>query len=156
MVRKGRDCDKGKLGSICWKDLMILIAGVGLGVGSWFNDNLGRVVDYGSFTLFWWDLWLEGGHLCVRFRLVFDLAENKLLTIEEISDLGWEVEENCGNGDNSCWLRECDELLTSIILQDDVTDKWLRHLELAKYTRLTKSIIYCYTGELSELGTNII
>lgn len=50
---------------------MILCADVGIKAGSWFDDNLRRVVDNESSTLFLWNAWLEGLPLRVRFRHFF-------------------------------------------------------------------------------------
>lgn len=78
---------------------------------------------------FWWDLLLEGGPLSVRFRRLFDLAENKLSSVADTRSLGWEVGMKVWK-----WRRrllaweeeyvwEHSEMLTSIVLQEDVNDR---------------------------------
>jgi hypothetical protein len=46
-------------------------------------------VDNGSSTLFWKDWWVGEDRLCVSFRRLFKLAENKLMTIAHMFILGW-------------------------------------------------------------------
>lgn len=52
MVRRAQITDGGRLQSVWWRDSMSLYVGVGLRVGSWFDDNAGLVVGNGSSTLF--------------------------------------------------------------------------------------------------------
>jgi hypothetical protein len=62
---------------------------------------------------------------------LFQLAENKLATVKEMFVLGWEVD-----GEAWKWRRrlfawddglvgECADRLSSIVLQDDVVDRWV-------------------------------
>jgi len=46
---RGRDC------SVWWRMMQGIHGGVGMGVGSWFEDNSRRVVGDGSGTYFWTD-----------------------------------------------------------------------------------------------------
>lgn len=48
--------------------------GVGMGVGSWFEDNVCRVVDYGRSTYFWSENWVGGIPLQFKFPCLFYLA----------------------------------------------------------------------------------
>ena len=50
--------------SVWWRTL----CGQGLGVGSWFEDNVCRVVGGGSTTYFWLDNWVVVG-VTTRFSL---------------------------------------------------------------------------------------
>ncbi|MCH92232.1 beta-glucan-binding protein, partial [Trifolium medium] len=77
--------------------------GVG-GVG-WFGESVSKKVGGGIDTLFWIDLWLGGIPLCVRFRRLFDLAEDKSGTIAEMSSLGWEA-----GGEAWAWGRQLPSL----------------------------------------------
>lgn len=54
-------------------------------VRSGFKDNIRCFVGDGSSTLFWWDLWLEGGIMKDMFRRLLELVENKMLTVAEMS-----------------------------------------------------------------------
>jgi hypothetical protein len=56
-------------------------------VGSWFDDNLRRVVSNGSSTLFLWNAWLKEVPLCLRFGHIFYLVENKLSSVAKMSTL---------------------------------------------------------------------
>lgn len=55
----------------------------------WLKDNICRKVGDGRFTLFWVDLWFDNVLLATSFNMLFELAENKLPTME-IFLLGWE------------------------------------------------------------------
>jgi len=66
---------------VWWKNLSSISVYDGLGVGTWFLDNLGCIFYDGSTTLFWWDPWLNESALKDRFIRLFDLDENKLATI---------------------------------------------------------------------------
>lgn len=64
--------------------------GVGLSEGSWFEDNLRRVVGDGcSIFFFWSDNWVGGAPLRVQFPRLFDLAENKWVTVRDMERSGW-------------------------------------------------------------------
>ena len=75
--------------------------GVGLMVGTWFPDNVNLKVRNGADTLFWFDRWAGEIPFQVRFRRLFDLSENKLLTIAQMFQLGWVrvVRRGSGEGD---------------------------------------------------------
>jgi len=45
----------GRHSSLWWRTACNVCGGVGVGVGSWFDDNLRRVVGDGRNTLFWYD-----------------------------------------------------------------------------------------------------
>jgi hypothetical protein len=47
-------------------------------------------VGSGVNTLFWYDRWIGGVPLCACFRRLFDLAENKSISVEKMFSLGWE------------------------------------------------------------------
>ena len=58
--------------------------GVGLGAGSWLENNIGREVGDGSSTLFWRDQWLDGVPFNVRFRRLYQLNDNKLTALADV------------------------------------------------------------------------
>jgi len=94
----GRIYAGGRINSVWWKNLSTISEGVDLGVGNWFLANLGhRFVDLSS-TLFWWDPRLEGGGLKDRFSHLFYLDENKMVTVYEMNQLGWERIGRDGSG----------------------------------------------------------
>jgi hypothetical protein len=100
--RYGEDCgtisDAGRRAALWWKNLLSIQGGVGDGVGNWFNNHLRHEVGNGIRTLFWWDPWLEGGTLKNRFSRLFDLSNNKLMTVSDMFLLGWGRVERHGNG----------------------------------------------------------
>jgi len=53
-----------------------------------------------GFTLFWKDLWIGELLLEVRFRRLFELADNKLVTIAKMHCFGWGV-----NGEAWKWRK---------------------------------------------------
>jgi len=79
-------------------------------------------------TRFCNDMWFEEVAMCVRFRRMFDLVENKDVTTVEICVLGWTI----GGEGWKWWIRlfswgesmwrECSDLLSNIVLQDNVED----------------------------------
>lgn len=83
----GRIGDGGHIGFAWWKNLISIGKCVGLGVGHWFDDNL-RCCES-----------LKHG-----FRRLFDPAENKMVSVADISLLGWSVEGMRGSDVGVCWL----------------------------------------------------
>jgi hypothetical protein len=67
----------GRIVSSWGNDILEIRRGVGLCVGSWFDEKKVRVVGDGIKMLFWLDQWLEGDVLRDKFRLLFDLSENE-------------------------------------------------------------------------------
>ena len=116
--------------SVWWRMLSSIRSGVGLGEGSWFEENIRKVVGGGGSTYFWLDNWVGGVPLSVRFPCLFALAENKEVTVREMSRRGW-----MDGGDAWTWRRrllaweeelvmECSGLWSPIVLQDYVLDRW--------------------------------
>lgn len=81
----------GNLSSSWWRSLCRIREGVGNGVGSWFEENIRRIVGDGRETLFWYDNWVGEVPLRFKFPRLFDLAVNKDRTVKEMRRLGWEV-----------------------------------------------------------------
>jgi len=52
---RGRLSEGGKDGSTWWKDLVGIRNGLGMEMGSWFDDSLRRSVENGVDTYFWTD-----------------------------------------------------------------------------------------------------
>jgi len=86
---------RGREGLVWWRERERerenICDGVGSAVSAWFHDNVCLKVGNGSSTLFWFDRWLGEAPLQVRFRRLFNLSENKLLTVAQMHDLGWDV-----------------------------------------------------------------
>jgi hypothetical protein len=115
---------------VWWRMMSGIRSGVGFGEGSWFEENVHRVVGGGSITYFWLDNRVGGAPLCVRFPRLYDLAKNKGVMVREMDRRGWVV-----GGDAWEWRRrllaweeesvtECSSLLCNIVLQDHVLDRW--------------------------------
>ena len=139
---------EGKANSVSWNNLINIKSGVGVGVGRWFDDHLGRKIDDGTETLFWWDLWLDGMILKRNFSRLFHLAVNKMATVAEMFSLGW------GEG-GEVWkwqrrllaweedqVRECCVILTNVVLQPNTRDRWLWHLHSSHKYNVTS--VYNY------------
>lgn len=90
----GRIDKGGRLDSMWRKNIYVICQGVGLGVWNWFQYNFSCNVDDMSSTLFWWNPWLTRGVLKERLCRLFDLAENKMVSVlDESLRLGadWEA-----------------------------------------------------------------
>jgi len=120
----------GRDSSVWWRMLSDIRCGVALGVESWFEDNVRRIVGGGGSTYFWLDNWVGGAPLRVQFPRLFDLTQDKGATVREMEEKGWAV----GGGD-WVWRRrllaweeesvtECVALLSDIDLQDTTVDRW--------------------------------
>lgn len=57
--------------------------GGGVG-GSWFRENVSKVVENGRDTFFWTDPWLGGIALSVRYQRLYDLSVHKNQTVAEM------------------------------------------------------------------------
>lgn len=78
----------GREVSVWLQEIVSICDGVGTLVGSWFSDNALLVVGNGTSTLFWLDRWC--GHIPLRrFRVLYNLSENKLFTVAQMYELGW-------------------------------------------------------------------
>ncbi|GAU32412.1 hypothetical protein TSUD_221010 [Trifolium subterraneum] len=88
-VERGRLCAGGTRGSSWWRELVYIQDGGGELAGGWFRGHISKKVGDGSDTFFWTDHWGNGTPLCERFGRLFDLAENKLVSVAEMFLLGW-------------------------------------------------------------------
>jgi len=78
----------GQLQSIWRKHMMDIHSEEELEVGTWFDGNLEMVVGDWAKTLFWLEALLEGVPLCDKFRRLFKLAYNHLLSATKKYSLG--------------------------------------------------------------------
>ena len=63
-----------------------------MGVGSWFEDNIRRVVGDEWNTLFWYDRWIGDILLRLKFPRLFDLAMEKDCLVRDMESRGWGVD----------------------------------------------------------------
>ncbi|GAU46155.1 hypothetical protein TSUD_401590 [Trifolium subterraneum] len=82
--------DEG-VGSVWWRSLNRVRSGAGLLDSRWLKDNLIRKIGNGREALFWKDPWLDDCSLARSFGRLFDLAENKLITVHDMYEAGWGV-----------------------------------------------------------------
>jgi hypothetical protein len=121
----GRSC------SSWWREVGRIREGVGDVGGRWFGNNVVRKVGDGNDTLFWSHRWLGGSALSERFPRLYELAENKTVTVASMFSLGigqdgdgwrwrrrlWVWEENL--------LDECMAFLLDVSLVPNVSDVWV-------------------------------
>ncbi|XP_024636402.1 uncharacterized protein [Medicago truncatula] len=116
--------------SLWWREVGRIRDGAGDLGGGWFGDSVRRRVGDGTATLFWSHRWLEGSPFCVRFPRLFDLAENKTITVASLFYLGTEQEGEGWRWRRRLWaweellLEECRALLFDISLVPNVSDTW--------------------------------
>jgi hypothetical protein len=79
------------VGSVWWRSLNRVRSGAGLLDSRWLKDNLIRKIGNGREALFWKDPWLDDCSLARLFGRLFDLAENKLITVHDMYEAGWGV-----------------------------------------------------------------
>jgi hypothetical protein len=104
----------------------------------WLVYNIAREVGNGRETLFWRDSWLDGVLLEVSYRRLFELAENKLVTVADAKVMGWgeswEARRWCRSP--YAWenelLRECVDRLANVILHMEMADPWVWNLHSSK------------------------
>ncbi|GAU47989.1 hypothetical protein TSUD_272340 [Trifolium subterraneum] len=135
-----------------WKQVL---TGVGLLDPRWLVDNIVRKVGDGRNTLFWKDNWLDDGPVERSFSRLYALAENKLVTVADMCDLGWGP-----NGEGWRWRRglraweedlvkECITRLSNVFMQVTEQDKWVWKLHPSScynvksaYSYLTESDVH--------------
>lgn len=61
----------GKVNYVWLNNLIDIKSGVGVGLGRWFDNNVGREDDDKIETLFWWDMWIDGMILKSSFNHLF-------------------------------------------------------------------------------------
>jgi hypothetical protein len=121
----------GRSTSSWWKEVVKIRDGMGEGEGSWFEERVSKRVGNGVSTYFWYDRWLGDVPLRTRFSRLFDLANNKLSTVADLFALGWETEGGAWNWRRPLWVweeelvEECRQLLNGVVLQSDISDRWL-------------------------------
>ncbi|GAU40087.1 hypothetical protein TSUD_151310 [Trifolium subterraneum] len=77
------------VGSSWWRDLNKVRSGQGLIDPRWLADNIVRQIGDGRTTSFWVDSWLEVGPLARAFSRLYDLADNKNISVTDMCANGW-------------------------------------------------------------------
>jgi len=122
----GRLEDGGRSCSPWWREVGRIRDG-----GGWFQECVTKKVGDGSDTLFWLDKWVGSVPLCVRFRRLFELCENKFGTVADMFSLGIEEGGEAWQWRRRLWaweeemLEECRAFLLDVSLHADVSDRWL-------------------------------
>ncbi|GAU14843.1 hypothetical protein TSUD_50550 [Trifolium subterraneum] len=122
---------KAPSGSSWWRALNKVRSGHGLIDPRWLADNIVRQIGDGRTTSFWVDCWLEVGPLARAFSRLYDLADNKNISVADMCVDGWAL-----NGNEWKWRRrlfaweeelvaQCVGVLANFVLQGDVSDRWV-------------------------------
>ena len=97
----------------------------------WFGECVSKKVGDESDTLFWYDKWLGSTPLCVCYRRLFDLYENKSITVANFFSLGvaqggeaWKWRRRLLAWEEEA-LEECRTLLLDVSLHSNVSDRWV-------------------------------
>ena len=94
--------DGGRSCSSWWREIVRIRDRIGKGEEGWFASCVRRQVGDGADTDFWCD-WLCGNvPFCVRFRRLLELAVNKVVTVRDMFQMGFEVSGGCGSGVAVC------------------------------------------------------
>jgi len=98
--------------------------------GGWFGARVSRVLGDGKNTFFWFDNWIGDVPLHRRFGRLFDLATNKLISVADMFDLGWEERGEAWRWRRRLWtweeemLEACRLLLDGVSVQVNIIDRW--------------------------------
>ena len=117
--------------SYWWREVAKIRDGVGEDEGGWFSERVSRKLGDETSTLFWYDRWLGDVLLCRRFSRLFELAVEKSSTVASMLAPGWEEGGEAWSWSWRLWvweeelLVECRLLLNNIILQPNVSDRWI-------------------------------
>jgi hypothetical protein len=144
------------VGSIWWRSLNNIRKGAGFLDSRWLLDNIIWTVGDGGDSLFWKDPWLNECPLNHTFARLYDLAENKLISVSDMFELGWAAD---GNGWRwrrplRAWeedlLSNCIVCLSNVVLQVNEKDSWVWKLHAS----------HCYTVKsayslLTSTDTNL-
>ena len=121
----------GRSVSSWWRDLGRIRDGEGESDCWWFSHNVMRKLGDGAETLFWSHRWIDGVPLSVRFSRLFDLAENKIITVANFFSLGLARDGEGWRWRRRLWtweedmVEECRALLFDVLLVPNVSDKWV-------------------------------
>jgi len=119
----------GQSGSSWWRKVGMIRDGDGDTGGGWFGVM--RRVGDGAEAFCWSHRWIGGTPPSVRFHRLFDLVENKTITVANLFSL-----DLVQGGEEWSWrrrlwaweedmLEECRALLFDVSLVPNVSDKWV-------------------------------
>jgi len=143
-------------GSVWWRTLNPIRSGVGFVDNRWMSDNIVRRVGGGRSNLFWVDPWLDDCPLERSYSRLYQLVDNKLVTVSEMCELGrgyggeaWKWRRRLFAWEEGL-VMECVERFSTSVLQVGTIDRWVWKLhEMQCYT--VKSA-YSY---LTTINTNL-
>ena len=155
----GRIREGGRDSSVWWTMLCRIREGDGEGPGTWFDDNIRRVVGHGQDTLFWYDKWLGDTPLRLKFPRLFDLAMEKDCTVGGMEGRGWGFDGEAWEWRRPlfAWeedsVRECSLLLHNFVLQDTVQDSWRWMLDpIHGYMARGAYQLLTYRGDMVDMS----
>jgi len=110
------------------------VGGHGLNVSSWFDGNMWVVVGDGVNSYVWLDSWVGVIPLRVRFNRLYELVENMMSTVADVS---FRMRRG---GETWKWQRRlCCDMLDNIFLQVNVVVKWQWLLDPLKVYSVNKT-----------------
>ncbi|GAU24262.1 hypothetical protein TSUD_48500 [Trifolium subterraneum] len=145
------------VGSSWWRALNFVWSGRGLIDPRWLSDNIVRKIGDGRSTAFWTDSWLEVGPLARAFGRLYDLADNKHISVADMFEAGWAL-----NGNGWKWRRrlfaweedlvaQCVGVLDNFVLQGDATDRWVWNLHPSQSYSVRSGYSYLTASDGSSM-----
>ncbi|GAU33009.1 hypothetical protein TSUD_358760 [Trifolium subterraneum] len=145
------------VGSSWWRALNNVWSGRGLIDPRWLSDNIVRKIGDGRSTSFWVDSWLEVGPLARAFGRLYDLADNKNISVADMFEAGWAL-----NGNGWKWRRRLFAwevelvaqwvgVLANFVLQGDATDRWVWKLHPSQSYSVRSAYSYLMVSDGSPM-----
>ena len=143
-------------GSVWWCTLNQIRLGVGFVDNRWMLDNIVRRVGNGQSTLFWVDPWLDNCPLERSYSRLYQLVDNKLVTVSEMCELGrgyggeaWKWRRRLFAWEEGL-VMECVERLSTGVLQVRTIDRWVWKLHETQCYIVKSALFY-----LTAINTNL-
>ena len=132
VARYGEEAGRLEVGgrsvSCWWREVSRIRDRVGDGGSGWFDDQVLKRVGDGSDTSFWCDRWLGAAPFCERFRWLYELTENKSMSVADLLSVDSEQWGVVWRWRRRLWQREeellaeCRALLLDVSLITNVSD----------------------------------